>query len=342
LLHDIGHGPFSHLFEEAYKTIAREKKIEKYDHEKMTLSITKYRLSEHFSDVITVEDIFKILDKEQDPIFMRDILDSAYDVDKLDYINRDTYHCGTIEYGNIDFDRVIDSFKIKKDKLIISKSALGAVMNSFNSLQLAYENIYFHKTCRIFDLMIINALKKIPDDIIEIGTDLNKLLETDDCGLIMDIKNKCSQNPSNYNDAWQILKGVLDRKKMYSLVYQHNLTMGVNNQIDDQIIKLKEKYESKYPEFGLIFDYTGHIKSLRLNPKKTYEWLLNKSQILDEDDNELKNLKAISKAYYNTLTSYQMKIYIFINRTEKGKALVEKIKDEIKDEIESLEEIQNL
>ena len=269
LLHDLGHGPFSHLFEIACNDLSKYDHSFSFNHEIMSANIIENNLSKQLNDIITTEEITAILRKEkqiQNPGFVTEIIDGPYDVDKLDYINRDTYHCGTKEYGTVDYERIIDGFRVAGQKLLISKSAVGALMSEFNSLQLGYINIYYHKTCRIFDHMILDALRIIPEYVKEIALDLNKLLDTDDITFLREIKHKIRPNEegSRYEKSWTIIKDVLNRKKRYSQVYQHHLTVGLIFKLEDQLSELKIKFEEKYKEVGLVMDFTDKIRGLRI------------------------------------------------------------------------------
>ncbi len=115
LLHDIGHAPFSHLFED----ICREHEIKMnfdgkeitFDHEFMTRKIISERFNElNILSPITEDHINEILDPEgAAPAFLHELIDSPYDCDKLDYLQRDAHHAGTTEYGFIDLERILQA-----------------------------------------------------------------------------------------------------------------------------------------------------------------------------------------------------------------------------------------
>jgi len=345
LLHDIGHGPFSHLFEEACNEIGKTNTDFRFKHEEATIEIIEVKLDKYFKSQIKIDDVLRILDKKKESNFMREIIDGPYDVDKLDYINRDSYHCGTTEFGNVDYDRILDGFRIKGEKLFISESSLSALMNSFNSLQLIYTYIYFHKTCRIFDHMIIDALRLIPDFVKETASNINRLLDADDMAFLMDIKHK--RNEPNFQRSWDILKDVLNRNKRYSAIATYNITAGMATEIKDELLNLKQRFEDENRDLNLIFDFTDPIKGLRINSAKIFNWLLNPQIISVNDDSySLKNLKEISESYYNTLKQYQIWIYVFIDRKKAKNNNYEsraaQIKFDIHQEIDSIEQKKKL
>ncbi len=195
LLHDIGHAPFTHLFEDVCMELSeREKDSQfRFNHEEMSRKIIKERLADKFKDPINVDDIIQILsppDESNAPRFLHEIIDGPYDCDKLDYLLRDSYHIGTKEYGSIDYERIIDGFRVNGLKLLVSKSAIGALMNSFNAIQSMYTNVYYHKTSRIFDFMISDALMLIPNYIRDMISSVNEFIGYDDFNFITEIKHR--------------------------------------------------------------------------------------------------------------------------------------------------------
>ena len=170
LLHDIGHAPFSHTFENMTEELAQNKMIDRaFDHEAMSRKIIEEKEDELKLGDFEAKEVNEMLDKNGSaPDFLKELLNSPYDCDKLDYLMRDSYHTGTSEYGRTDIERIIDGFRVKDLHLCISSSALHAVMNSFHSIQSMYTAVYYHRTSRIFDFMIADALSMVPDLVSEI------------------------------------------------------------------------------------------------------------------------------------------------------------------------------
>ena len=132
LLHDVGHAPFSHTFEDMAKTLYQRKEIDKkFDHEEMSRKIIEEKENVLGLKKFQAKEINEILDKNGNaPDFLKELINGPYDCDKLDYLMRDSYHVGAPEYGGIDTERIIDGFRVKDLHLCISSSALHAVMNS--------------------------------------------------------------------------------------------------------------------------------------------------------------------------------------------------------------------
>lgn len=174
LLHDIGHGPFSHTLE----SILRE--TLDVDHVDLTEKLIhgSYNIFEQnereYIDFPTVSEILVKNNINQNEVsdiikgttrekrYLSQILNSAIDVDQLDYIIRDAYYTG-VAYGMIDVERFLQTLNITDDKLIISKKGIGVVENILMARTLMYSSVYFHKTVRIAELMLSKAIEMIDD-----------------------------------------------------------------------------------------------------------------------------------------------------------------------------------
>lgn len=158
LLHDIGHGPFSHTFEAFHQLVESEK--EQWNHEKAGYEIIKKRLKDKLN-IFTPDEIIILL-KEKDPKNMfwhQEILTSpTYNVDRLNYLILDSRRAGTPEYGLIDANRLINNFYIHDDHLVISKRAMDAAIQSFEAYTHMYRSVYLHPKARATDLQIAYAL----------------------------------------------------------------------------------------------------------------------------------------------------------------------------------------
>ncbi|MCA9748115.1 MAG: HD domain-containing protein [Romboutsia sp.] len=195
LLHDIGHAPFSHTLEEACKY---SKINYKYDHEEVGYLLSEFLMTNStMIDKIFVQKCLsvlnkklKILNKELTPITMiiRKLIDGPIDVDKGDYIIRDSYHCGTT-YGVYDIQRLWRSIVINPNDYTIGvnkKGALEAWTLRFQRFKI-YKNVYKHHTRNITDSMLvdiiansINSLKgksSKRNDLIPIWNSLEELKE---------------------------------------------------------------------------------------------------------------------------------------------------------------------
>jgi hypothetical protein len=163
LLHDVGHGPFSHVFEHLL-----EKFLGK-THEEMTVwMIEKSELrdiveSAGYSPAMISKLAVGSLQREG-KAFMDQAIQSAVDVDKLDFIVRDTYHTGA-EYGNVDVFRLIHMLDVLDDNLAVDLGALSALESFILARIESFKSIYFHRVSRAAQIMLATAMEQAKDDI---------------------------------------------------------------------------------------------------------------------------------------------------------------------------------
>ncbi len=155
LLHDVGHGPFSHMFEEVMAERTQ------FTHEDMTRNII---LKSEIGDIL---DRFGMPKKELSELaiakskerarYLNDVIGGGLSVDIMDYLLRDSYFTG-VEYGKVDVMRIINSFEVVQNKLAIRQAALFA----FEALMIAryemFRAVYFHRTVRAAELMLIKSM----------------------------------------------------------------------------------------------------------------------------------------------------------------------------------------
>lgn len=163
LLHDVGHGPFSHVFEHLL-----EKFLDK-THEEMTVWIVeKSELSEILEkagyDAKTVAKLAIGSLRLKGKMFMDQIIQSAVDVDKLDFIVRDSYHTGA-EYGNVDVFRIIHMLDVLNDNIAVDSGALSALESFILARIESFKSIYFHRVSRAAQIMLATAMEKARDEL---------------------------------------------------------------------------------------------------------------------------------------------------------------------------------
>jgi len=163
LLHDVGHGPFSHVFEHLL-----DKELGK-THEDMTKWIlTKSELKDELHKIgYNPEEIGKLaigtLHKPQ-KAFLDQIISSSVDVDKLDFVVRDTHHTGA-EYGYIDIFRLIHALDILDENLAVDLGALSALESLIIARIESFKSIYFHRVGRAAQIMLATAMEKADNEL---------------------------------------------------------------------------------------------------------------------------------------------------------------------------------
>jgi len=153
LVHDVGHGPFSHALEWTILNIKHE-------------DITKMIIDRIFRNVIgnEIADIsIKILNNEFEKKFVNELISSQLDMDRLDYIRRDAFYCG-VHYGIIDIWRILQTLTVTNDyKLAIEEKGKHAVEGYLVARYLMYWSVYFHKTNLSLQAMLSSIFNRLRD-----------------------------------------------------------------------------------------------------------------------------------------------------------------------------------
>ena len=158
LLHDIGHGPFSHLFEE----IIQEKKISHEDFGKEI--ILKSDIGDSLSkNGFDKKLITKVAFGDSKFQYMNEIVSGALSADMMDYLLRDGYFTGA-EHAKIDHKRITQSLDVHKKKLALERSTLYSFESMMHSRYQMFKAVYFHKTVRSAEVMLLEALRLSDDE----------------------------------------------------------------------------------------------------------------------------------------------------------------------------------
>ncbi|MBK7443439.1 MAG: HD domain-containing protein [Bacteroidetes bacterium] len=148
LLHDIGHGPFSHALE---KTI-----LTNVHHEEMSILFMKQLNIELNNRLSLAIDIFTNTYHKR---FLHQLVSSQLDVDRLDYLTRDSYFTGVHE-GVIGYDRLIEMMDVEDDELVIEHKGIYSVEKFIIARRVMYWQVYLHKTVICAEQMLIKTLKR--------------------------------------------------------------------------------------------------------------------------------------------------------------------------------------
>lgn len=148
LLHDIGHGPFSHVLEHTLVTKVR--------HETISLLLME-RLNKEWDNQLEI--CLSIFKDEYPKHFLHQLVSGQLDVDRLDYLRRDSYFTGVTE-GNIGSARIIKMMDVRNDKLVIESKGIYSIENFLTSRRLMYWQVYLHKTAVAAEKTLVNTLMR--------------------------------------------------------------------------------------------------------------------------------------------------------------------------------------
>ena len=148
LMHDIGHGPFSHVLENTL--------ITGISHEKISLLMME-QINQEMQGALNLA--LKIFKGDYPKKFLHELISSQLDMDRLDYLRRDSFFTGVTE-GNIGSARIIKMLDVVDDKLVVNSKGIYSIENYLTTRRLMYWQVYLHKTTVAFEKMLVNTLRR--------------------------------------------------------------------------------------------------------------------------------------------------------------------------------------
>ena len=271
LLHDIGHGPFSHIFEEAL--LINRSNI---NHEKIGKKII---LNTEINDILikygyNPNKICDLSFGQSDIMFYNEIIAGSLSADMMDYLPRDSFFTGA-EYGKIDYHRIISSFEVlSNNHLGINKSAINSMESMLISRYQMFKSVYFHKTVRSAEVMLIHSISYANRDLNFSDLSIDEYLLLTDDKIINMICSLSHENRSVY------LADSYRKRRLLKCIYEkflQNKYNMVNNNVNyyNTLKKIEDEYDLDY-----IFVDLSRAPSIPLNPLKEE---LNSIMIIDKD-----------------------------------------------------------
>ncbi len=234
LLHDIGHYPFSHWIEEM-----QLKNINRHENNVDEILNNDGRLREileKFTDIAKLKQLIKN-DKEMFPL--TSLFESIMDVDKIDYVIRDSFHCG-VPYGNaIDIERLINSLWFNEKGLLITEKGISSLIGLFIGRIIMYRDVYWHKTVRCATSMMKRAFyywyKNNQNNL--------NLLKKEDRLFYSELSKDTDASP-----MWNLL----EKRDLYKTLFSFS---------NDDILP-KSAEDIRYPDYVEIMDMEDKVKGI--------------------------------------------------------------------------------
>ncbi len=264
LLHDIGHGPFSHTLEHSF--------VKDVHHEQISLLFME-ALNEEFSGALSLAiEMFK---GDYNRPFFNQLIASQLDIDRLDYLKRDSFFSGVTE-GNINSHRLITMLDVVNDNLVVDKKGIYSVEKFIVARRLMYWMVYLHKTSLAAECILVNILKRAA----ELSVNEQNIARSEHLNFFL---NK----PRDFNDATLVMFSKLDDYDIIGSVkswMEHSdpvlseLSISLINRNLPKVIVQKQAFsESQLQSFYAnctnendiaYFTHTGTVKNLAYNKDK--------------------------------------------------------------------------
>ena len=148
LMHDIGHGPFSHVLEDTL--------IHDISHEEISLMMME-EINRHFNGQLNLA--ISVFKGEYPKNFLHQLISSQLDMDRLDYLRRDSFYTGVTE-GNIGSARIIKMLNVIDDSLVVEHKGIYSLENYLTTRRLMYWQVYLHRTCVAYEKVLVNMLNR--------------------------------------------------------------------------------------------------------------------------------------------------------------------------------------
>lgn len=305
LLHDIGHGPFSHLFEEALKVTGNK------NHETIGAEIIcKTELSDILSGSgYSPKSISEISFGNSKVKFKNEIISGSLSADLMDYLPRDGFFTG-VEYGKVDYNRIINSFRVTdNESLALDISSFYSFESMMISRFEMFRAVYFHKTVRSAEVMLLHSILLSSEALNLSKLSLNDYLKLTDDSILWKIysshNNKIGKEMISHYLERKLLKCVYER----FIRKRDNYTKLNRDKIEE--LRLKIARLANIDERKIFLDTYG-ISLVPLAPNKKEM----KSILLVSEDEFFKQ-PVSNLPLVNSITGYLDMIRVYTNHKDR-------------------------
>ncbi len=313
LMHDIGHGPFSHVLEDTI--------VQGISHEEISLMLME-RINREMNGQLTLA--IQIFKDEYHKHFLHQLVSGQLDMDRLDYLRRDSFYSGVTE-GNIGSARIIKMLDVKDDHLVVEAKGIYSIENFLTARRLMYWQVYLHKTSVAYEKMLISTLlraKELASQGVELFASpaLRFFLYNDIHREDFYNNPDCLENfiSLDDNDIWTSLKVWCQHAdKVLStlstgMVNRHIFKVEISNEpiSEVRIAELKERIARQLditPEEAAYFVSTPSIEKNMYNPADdSIEVLYNDGSTKNiADASDMLNISLLAKKVKKYYLCYQ-------------------------------------
>ncbi|MBR7017872.1 MAG: HD domain-containing protein [Prevotella sp.] len=313
LMHDIGHGPFSHVLEDTL--------IHGITHEEISLMMME-QINHEMNGALNLA--LMIFKDHYNKKFLHQLISSQLDVDRLDYLRRDSFFTGVTE-GNIGSARIIKMLDVVDDQLVVNSKGIYSIENYLTSRRLMYWQVYLHKTAVACEKVLVNTLLRAKH-LTKNGKDifappaLKYFLSNDVDGKWFNDHEEALRNYEllDDNDIWSAIKvwtdsddkilSILSRDLIYRNIFQvevHEEPIG-----EEQLAELRLKISQKA---GIDLADASYLMSVNTIQKDMYDVNDDRIGILYKDgtirdiadSSEILNISLLSKKIRKYYLCYQ-------------------------------------
>ena len=301
LLHDIGHGPFSHAMEHSI--------VEEVHHEALSLLFMEQLNKEFNGQLALAIQVFK---GEYHRKFMLQLISSQLDMDRMDYLKRDSFYSGVAE-GNINSERLIQMMNVQNDVLVIEEKGIYSVEKFLVARRLMYWQTYLHKTSVVAEVTLTKILKRAKEltqkgVVLEASKPLqyflqNKVTFEDFTSGILDTFAQLDDyDLLSAIKAWQFQDDFVLSSLCKMIIHRDLLKIRMVDEkpTRELLIPYKEAFAKKHalPEKEMeYFVFKGKIKNQAYNKQGDSIWILKKDGSIEDvvEASDQLHLKALSK-----------------------------------------------
>ena len=314
LLHDIGHGPFSHLFEELLEFRCNT------THEELGKKIT---MQSEIVDILerygcSADQICGLSFGHSKVNFMNEIISGGLSADIMDYLPRDGLFTGA-EYAKIDYHRLVSSLEVSKNRLAINKSALNSLESMLISRYEMFKAVYFHKTVRAAEVMLLRSMLSADEPLGLTDTSLSNYLRLTDEAML----DRLCELSGKYAFSGKLARDYRNRR-LLKTVYEKFLHKRDKQRMDRKALELLASRIADMANIAInyVFVDASRVPSMPLTPSKEEMYsvlVVDEKRVYEMSVSEIPLVESIS-GFFDML-----RVYTTAENRKKVKRAVKKV-----------------